>query len=142
MSFARGHRRPAGWLFNAGNSFASGTPAIPGAASFNSLQTFHQIWHLIRVQRIGIILAGWLCLAAFTASAAHTQARLILAADTARPGETIWAGVDLKMEPGWHTYWKNSGAAGLPTRIEWQLPPGVTAGDILWPLPEKLPPAE
>ncbi|MGA2787708.1 MAG: protein-disulfide reductase DsbD domain-containing protein [Verrucomicrobiota bacterium] len=46
------------------------------------------------------------------------------------------------MEPGWHTYWKNSGAAGYATKIEWQLPPGVTAGDIQWPLPEKLPPAE
>ena len=46
------------------------------------------------------------------------------------------------MEPGWHTYWKNPGAAGMATKIEWQLPPGVTAGEIQWPLPEKLPPAE
>jgi len=113
-------------------------------ASFriNSLQTFRQIWHLIRVRRIAIILAGLFCLAAFTAHAAHTQVRLILAADTARPGDTVLAGVDLKMEPGWHTYWKNPGAAGMATKIEWQLPPGVTAGEIQWPLPEKLPPAE
>jgi thiol:disulfide interchange protein DsbD len=94
------------------------------------------------VRRIGIILAGWVCLAAFTASAAHTQVRLILATDTARPGDTVLAGVDLKMEPGWHTYWKNPGAAGLATKIEWQLPPGITADDIQWPLPEKLPPVE
>ena len=100
------------------------------------------MWHLIPVRRIGTILAGWVCLAALTASAAHTQARLILAADTAKPGDTVLAGVDLKMEPGWHTYWKNPGAAGYATKIEWQLPPGVTAGEIQWPLPEKLPPAE
>ena len=100
------------------------------------------MWHLIPVRRIGTILAGWVCLAALTASAAHTQARLILSADTARPGDTVLAGVDLKMEPGWHTYWKNPGAAGLATKIEWQLPPGVTAGEIQWPLPEKLPPVE
>jgi thiol:disulfide interchange protein DsbD len=43
------------------------------------------------------------------------------------------------MDPRWHTYWKNSGAAGLPTQITWQLPPGVTNGDVRWPLPEKLP---
>jgi thiol:disulfide interchange protein DsbD len=108
----------------------------------NSLQTFRQIWHLIRVRRIGIILTGWFCLAALTAHAAHTQARLILSASTARPGDTVLAGVDLKMDPGWHTYWKNPGAAGYATKIEWQLPPGVTAGDIQWPLPEKLPPVE
>jgi thiol:disulfide interchange protein DsbD len=94
------------------------------------------------VPRIGTILGGLFCLAAITASAAHTQARLILSADTARPGDTVLAGVDLKMEPGWHTYWKNPGEAGMATKIEWQLPPGVTAGEIQWPLPEKLPPAE
>ena len=76
------------------------------------------------MRRIGTILAGWICLAAIAAHAAHTQVRLILSADTARPGDTVMAGVDLKLEPGWHTYWKNPGAAGMPTRIEWQLPPG------------------
>ena len=100
------------------------------------------MWHLIRVRRIGTILAGWICLAAIAAHAAHTQARLILSADIAKAGDTVLAGVDLKMEPGWHTYWKNPGAAGMATQIEWQLPPGVTAGEIQWPLPEKLPPAE
>jgi thiol:disulfide interchange protein DsbD len=94
------------------------------------------------MRRIGIILAGWFCLAVFTASAAHTQVRLVLSASTARPGDTVLAGVDMKMEPDWHTYWKNPGAAGYATKIEWQLPPGVTAGEIQWPLPEKLPPAE
>ena len=100
------------------------------------------MWHLIPVRHIGTILAGWICLAAIAAHAAHTQVRLILSADTAKAGDTVLAGVDLKMEPGWHTYWKNPGAAGMATKIEWQLPPGVTAGEIQWPLPEKLPPAE
>jgi len=75
-------------------------------------------------------------------SAHHTQAKLILSADSAKPGDTILAGVDLKMEPGWHTYWKNPGAAGMATEIKWQLPPGISAGEIQWPLPRKLPPAE
>ncbi|HVU27547.1 MAG TPA: protein-disulfide reductase DsbD domain-containing protein [Verrucomicrobiae bacterium] len=82
------------------------------------------------------------CLAAFAARAAHTQVKLILSADVAKPGDTIWAGVDLKMEFGWHTYWKNPGAAGMATSIKWQLPAGVSAGEIQWPLPEKLPPIE
>jgi hypothetical protein len=37
---------------------------------------------------------------------------------------------------GWHTYWKNPGAGGLPTSIEWTLPPGFAAGEIRWPAPE------
>ena len=76
------------------------------------------------------------------ARAAHTQVQLLLSADTAKPGDTIWAGVDLKMEPGWHTYWKNPGDAGQATEIKWTLPAGVTAGEIQWPLPKKLPPSE
>ncbi|HEY1716841.1 MAG TPA: protein-disulfide reductase DsbD domain-containing protein [Verrucomicrobiae bacterium] len=94
------------------------------------------------MRRFGIIVSICFCLAALTARAAHTQVKLILSADTAKPGDTILAGVDLKMEPGWHTYWKNPGAAGMATQIKWQLPPGISAGEIQWPLPKKLPPAE
>jgi len=68
---------------------------------------------------------------------AATQTRLLLAAESARPGETVWAGVELKMAPGWHTYWRYGGDSGLPTTVKWTLPPGVTAGEINWPIPEK-----
>ena len=34
---------------------------------------------------------------------AGTQARLILSVEAVRPGETVIAGVLLKMAPGWHT---------------------------------------
>ena len=50
--------------------------------------------------------------------------------------------MDMKMDAGWHTYWKNPGDSGIATTIKWDLPPGVTAGEIQWPLPEKIPPAE
>jgi len=88
------------------------------------------------------ILSLSLALAVTTAHAAHTSARLIVSAATARPGDTVLAGVQLKMEPGWHTYWKNPGETGLATEIKWQLPPGVSAGATQWPLPRKLPPAD
>jgi len=102
------------------------------------------------VRRITVILAVLFCLAARRAPAQtagsfampYTQAKLILPVDTVKPGDTILVGVDLKMEPGWHTYWKNPGDAGMATEIKWQLPPGITNGPTEWPLPEKLPPAE
>jgi len=72
------------------------------------------------------------------AAATKTQARFVLSAEAARPGETIMAGVLLKMPPGWHTYWRNSGDSGAPTKIDWQLPDGIKAGEIQWPVPEKL----
>ncbi|HPY29227.1 MAG TPA: protein-disulfide reductase DsbD family protein [Verrucomicrobiota bacterium] len=70
-------------------------------------------------------------------AAAHTTARLVLDANPARAGDTITAGIHLRMDPDWHTYWKNAGASGMPTAVEWQLPPGWTAGDLQWPTPEK-----
>lgn len=89
-----------------------------------------------------VLIAAMLCLAGFPSFGAHTQARLVLAADTARPGDTVLAGVHLRMDPRWHTYWKNPGASGMATKVEWQLPAGVTAGQTEWPLPEKLPDEE
>jgi len=77
-----------------------------------------------------------------SATAANTQVRLVLGAEAARPGDTVLAGVHLHMNKGWHTYWKNPGQSGLPTTIEWELPPGVTADPIQWPVPRKLPEPE
>jgi thiol:disulfide interchange protein DsbD len=76
------------------------------------------------------------------AQAAHTKVRLILAAEAAKPGDTVQAGIHLHMDPGWHTYWKNPGQSGLPTSIDWDLPPGISVGEIEWPLPKKVPEAE
>jgi thiol:disulfide interchange protein DsbD len=41
------------------------------------------------------------------------------------------------MAPHWHTYWKFSGDAGIPTELKWKLPPGWKAGEIQWPIPLK-----
>jgi len=53
------------------------------------------------------------------------------------PGKPFTAGLLLRMAPGWHTYWKFSGDAGLPTEIKWNLPPGWKVGEIQWPIPLK-----
>jgi thiol:disulfide interchange protein DsbD len=55
------------------------------------------------------------------------------------PGKTVWVGLQLTHQPEWHTYWKNSGDSGQPTTLTWTLPAGVSAGDIAWPLPKKIP---
>jgi DsbC/DsbD-like thiol-disulfide interchange protein len=55
------------------------------------------------------------------------------------PGKPVWLGLQITHKPEWHTYWKNSGDSGLPTVLDWTLPTGVTAGEIAWPLPKKIP---
>jgi len=89
--------------------------------------------HPIYMRWLSILLL----LAALPVHAATTKAKLVLPVENAAPGQTVLAGVHLKMAPGWHTYWRNAGDAGSPTEIKWTLPEGVTAGPIQWPIPEK-----
>lgn len=53
-------------------------------------------------------------------------------------GQPVWVGLQLTHQPEWHTYWRNPGDSGLPTQIELNLPAGITAGEVQWPLPHKL----
>ncbi|MBS2022462.1 MAG: thioredoxin family protein [Deltaproteobacteria bacterium] len=54
------------------------------------------------------------------------------------PGAPLTVAVRLKVPPRWHVYWKNPGDSGLPPKLTWQLPPGLTAGPILWPTPHRM----
>jgi len=45
--------------------------------------------------------------------------------------------VRLSIDPGWHVYWKNPGDAGLPTRVNFTLPDGFTAGPLRFPTPRR-----
>jgi len=67
------------------------------------------------------------------------EAELVAAADAIVPGQALAAGLRLKHDPHWHTYWQIPGDSGLPTTIQWQLPPGFSAGPIEWPVPKRLP---
>jgi thiol:disulfide interchange protein DsbD len=65
------------------------------------------------------------------------KAELLADTDAVVPGKSFNVGLLLRMAPGWHTYWKFSGDAGLPTELNWKLPPGWKVGEIQWPIPLK-----
>jgi len=65
------------------------------------------------------------------------KAELLADTNAIVPGKPFAIGLLLRMAPGWHTYWKFSGDAGLPTEIKWKLPPGWKVGEIQWPIPLK-----
>ena len=94
---------------------------------------------------VGVIAlpAALLCTANVALAQLYQGAQLVQADTIANvnavvPGEPFLVGVRLKMAPGWHTYWRYPGDAGIPTEIKWQLPPGWHAGEIQWPIPLKL----
>ena len=65
------------------------------------------------------------------------KAELLADTNAIVAGKPFTAGLLLRMAPGWHTYWKFSGDAGLPTELKWKLPPGWKIGEIQWPIPLK-----
>lgn len=65
------------------------------------------------------------------------EAELVSMTAWATPGSTLMVAVRQDIRPGWHTYWRNPGDSGGATTLVWNLPPGLSAGDIVWPLPER-----
>ena len=69
--------------------------------------------------------------------ASPIQAELVQENTAIQPGQPFWVALRLNVEKGWHFYWKNPGDAGLAPSVEWQLPPGFTAGALEWPYPQR-----
>ena len=69
----------------------------------------------------------------------HVTAELVAERSAVQPGGSVMIGLRLQHIPHWHTYWRNPGDSGLPTTIDWQLPPGAEIGEIEWPAPKRLP---
>jgi len=68
----------------------------------------------------------------------HATIQLI-AEDTALvPGKPITVMLRLKVQDGWHSYWRNPGDSGLASQLSWTLPDGLTAGEPQWPYPERI----
>ena len=65
------------------------------------------------------------------------RAELLADTNAVIPGKSFTVGLLLRMAPAWHTYWKFSGDAGLPSELKWKLPPGWKIGEIQWPIPLK-----
>ena len=103
---------------------------------------------LLRQWHVVLFVAAQVCSAVATAQSLpgpmvttpQVRAELLAyAPDGVGPGKTVWLGLQLAHQPQWHTYWKNAGDSGLPTTLQWTLPAGLTAGEINWPLPHKIP---
>src|SRR5262245_57507317 len=64
---------------------------------------------------------------------ARSAIRLI--AGSARPGDAapLRAGIEIRLQPGWHTYWRYPGDAGVPPRFDFSGSQNVKTVDVRWP---------
>ncbi|MGA7523154.1 MAG: protein-disulfide reductase DsbD domain-containing protein [Acidobacteriaceae bacterium] len=74
-----------------------------------------------------------------TLTAPHLSVTLLVPPAQLYPGQSFTAGLDFRMDPGWHVYWINAGDSGEPPVADWKLPKGVTADPLQFPPPQRLP---
>ena len=68
----------------------------------------------------------------------HAEVELIAEKTALVVGEKNVIGLSIKHAPHWHTYWKNPGDSGYPTKITWDVPSGYGVGEFDWPTPKRL----
>ncbi|MDP9088414.1 MAG: thioredoxin family protein [Pseudomonadota bacterium] len=78
-----------------------------------------------------------LALSGNTVATENVTARLVSEVNAVGPGQVFWVALELDIRDGWHTYWRNPGDSGQATSLKWVLPPGFTAGDIVWTTPHR-----
>ncbi len=70
---------------------------------------------------------------------ARGVATLVSDTDRVAAGQPFRIGLRLRLPPGWHTYWKNPGDAGVAPDIAVTPPAGTTVGPIEYPVPARQP---
>jgi len=82
-----------------------------------------------------IFLMGGMAPVAFAQEEPRVIARLVADTTAVESGSTFLLGVHFEIEDDWHIYWRNPGGAGLATAVDFELPDGLVAGPLQWPLP-------
>jgi suppressor for copper-sensitivity B len=87
------------------------------------------------------LMVGWpaAVLAAATAwvGDSHAAARLITAAEATGSASVVEAGLEIRLAPGWHTYWRSPGDAGIPPSFDWAGSDNLAHAEIAWPAPRR-----
>jgi DsbC/DsbD-like thiol-disulfide interchange protein len=90
-------------------------------------------------------IPGWAVLVLFLIPACAFGGRgdelvhvsVLMNVSAAKAGDTFLVGVMLKIDPGWHVYWKSPGDSGLATKVTVDVPSGFTAGVVEYPIPTR-----
>jgi len=63
--------------------------------------------------------------------------RLIAGANKSN-AESLRAGIEIKLKPGWHTYWRYPGDSGVPPRFNFSGSDNVATVKVLYPAPQAI----
>ena len=82
-----------------------------------------------------MLVASAPAVAQFGSTEPMVDAALVSDRTSVAPGDTFHLALHQQITPGWHTYWRNPGDSGEPTRLELSLPDGWRTGEMIWPAP-------
>jgi DsbC/DsbD-like thiol-disulfide interchange protein len=69
----------------------------------------------------------------------QSAARLVAAQASNDGGRTLRAGVEIKLKPGWKTYWRYPGDSGVPPALDFSGSQNLKAVTVLYPAPQRFP---
>ena len=72
------------------------------------------------------------------AATERVEARLVSAVEGVGELKSLPLGLELKLKPGWKTYWRSPGDAGLPPQLDWSQAANVAGATILYPAPHRM----
>src|SRR3972149_4087313 len=128
------HRRSSGTAFTACSRRIQFRSSSPGCRGSPMMATRRRRW-----APLAFFAAVWSTTPAPAQSAAawdgRSELRLIAGA---RRGEELRAGVELRLAPGWKTYWRYPGDAGVPPRFDFARSTNVKSVTVLWPAPQRM----
>jgi DsbC/DsbD-like thiol-disulfide interchange protein len=61
----------------------------------------------------------------------------LIAGTNGKGDPALRGGVEIKMQPGWKTYWRYPGDSGVPPRFDFSRSENIEAVTVLWPAPTK-----
>src|SRR6266542_1702588 len=59
-----------------------------------------------------------------------------VAAAADAPAKVVRAGIEIRLDPGWKTYWRYPGDSGVPPRFGFTRSENVASVSVLWPAPQ------
>lgn len=71
------------------------------------------------------------------AESAHAKVRLVSATAATGGGQRVQLGLEIKLAPGWKTYWRTPGEGGMPPRFDWGASANLASVAVAWPAPKR-----
>jgi DsbC/DsbD-like thiol-disulfide interchange protein len=103
---------------------------------FQRLPSALAVGAILGLGAAGTALAAAASATPWTAST-HSKVRLVSGTVDASGRPALVAGVELRMDPGWKTYWRNPGDSGVPPSFDWSGSKNLKDAEVLYPTPHR-----